>query len=77
MPHIDMPSAAPSRRVASVDVLRGLTMFLIIGFDGAMTALAEMSRDKGPVVSSIGTLLGTQFSHVACTCPGKVSTCMM
>jgi predicted acyltransferase len=65
MRHIDLPSALPTRRVASVDALRGLAMFLIIGFDGAIGALAEMSRGKGAVVGAVGAFLGTQFSHVA------------
>jgi hypothetical protein len=54
-------------------LMRGLAMFLIIGFDGAMGALAEMLRGKGLGAGAVGTFLGTQFSHV----PWKVFTSMM
>ena len=64
MRYVDLPSALQKRRVVSVDALRGLNMFLIIGFDGAMGALAEMSRGKGPAVSAIGGFIGDQFTHV-------------
>jgi predicted acyltransferase len=58
------PVSAP-RRIASVDALRGFNIFWIIGGDGAVLALAEMSQDKGPFVSAAGDFLRTQFTHVA------------
>ena len=56
---------APARRIASVDALRGFSIFWLIGGDGAIWALADMSSGKGPVVSGIGRFLGLQFHHVA------------
>ena len=58
------PVPAP-RRIASVDALRGFNIFWIIGADGAILALRDMSAGKGPVVSAIGGFLGTQITHVA------------
>jgi hypothetical protein len=56
------PGAAP-RRVASVDALRGFTMFWIIGADGAAKALAEMLSGKGTILSTAGNIIGVQFEH--------------
>ena len=71
---VDLTDAtSQTQRIVSVDALRGLAMFLIIGFDGAMGALAEMLRGKGLGAGAVGTFLGTQFSHV----PWKVFTSMM
>ncbi len=64
MRYVDLPSTLRSPRVASIDALRGLSIFCIIGLDGAMLALAEMSRDKGSAVSAVGSFLGMQFTHV-------------
>ena len=64
MRYVDLPSAVQKRRVVSVDALRGVNMFLIMGFDGAMGAIAVMSRGKGPAVSAIGSFVGGQFTHV-------------
>jgi predicted acyltransferase len=57
-----LPLPAP-RRVASVDALRGFTMFWIIGADGAAKALAEMLSDKGMIPSTAGNIIGEQFEH--------------
>src|SRR6266568_2966529 len=51
-----LPLPAP-RRVASVDAVRGFTMFWIIGADGAAKALAEMlsgMRRRRGLISAIG-----------------------
>ncbi|MGA2565200.1 MAG: hypothetical protein ABSF41_00060 [Pseudolabrys sp.] len=56
---------APARRIASVDALRGFNIFWLLGGDGAIWALDDMSTGKGPVVSGIGHFLGLQFHHVA------------
>ena len=61
-----MPSKRPlpaPRRVASVDALRGFTMFWIIGADGAANALAEMLSGKGTILSTAGNIIGGQFEH--------------
>ena len=57
-----LPLPAP-RRVASVDALRGFTMFWIIGADGAAKALAEMLSGKGTIPSTAGNIIGGQFEH--------------
>jgi predicted acyltransferase len=65
MRYIDLPSVVHSPRIASVDALRGLNMFWIMGFDGAMVALAQMSEGKGHLLHAAGGFLGDQFQHVA------------
>ncbi len=55
--------AQQSRRVVSVDALRGFNFIWILGGDGAIWALADMLRDKGPALSAIGDFLGTQLHH--------------
>src|SRR5258706_15464148 len=57
-----LPLPAP-RRVASVDALRGFTMFWIIGADVAAKALAEMLFGKGTIASTAGNIIGGQFEH--------------
>src|SRR3989454_8494240 len=57
-----LPLPAP-RRVASVDAVRGFTMFWIIGADGAAKALAEMMSGKGTILSTAGNIIGGQFEH--------------
>ena len=57
-----LPLQAP-RRIASVDALRGFTMFWIIGADGAAKALAEMLSGKGTIPSAAGNIIGGQFEH--------------
>src|SRR2546428_4376199 len=57
-----LPLPAP-RRVASVDAVRGFTMFWIIGADGAAKALAEMLSGKGTILSTAGNIIGGQFEH--------------
>ena len=59
------PLPAATRRLASVDALRGFNIFWILGGDGAIWALEEMTSGKGPVVSGIGQFLGRQLHHVA------------
>jgi predicted acyltransferase len=57
------PLSLQTRRIESVDVLRGINMFWLLGVDGAMYSLAEMTRDRGPLFSRIGNFLGRQFVH--------------
>jgi predicted acyltransferase len=65
MRYVEAPVALQTRRVVSVDALRGFNIFWILGGDGAIWALDEMSRGKGPMLSAAGGFLGTQLSHVA------------
>jgi predicted acyltransferase len=61
---VEAPPPLPSRRrVASVDALRGFTMFWIIGADGAAKALAEMLSGKGTILSTASNIIGEQFEH--------------
>src|SRR4029453_8081425 len=57
-----LPLPAP-RRVASVDAVRGFTMFWIIGADGGAKALAEMLSGKGMIPSTAGNIIDGQFEH--------------
>ncbi len=63
MRYVELSSALQTRRIVSIDALRGLNMFCIMGLDGAMWDLAEMSHGKGAVVSATGSFLGDQFTH--------------
>jgi predicted acyltransferase len=63
MRSVDLPATVQSPRVVSVDALRGLNMFWIMGFDGAMESLGEMSEGKSSAASSVGRYLGNQFNH--------------
>ncbi len=65
MRFFEMPVAGDTRRIESVDALRGFSMFWIIGGDAALIALAQMSQDRGPVIGAVGGFLGTQMTHVA------------
>ena len=61
---VEDPSARTTRRITSVDALRGFSIFWILGGDGAVWALDEMSSGMGPIVSGIGHFLGSQLTHV-------------
>lgn len=63
MRYAEVPAALQTRRVMSVDALRGFSIFWIIGADGAVIALERMLRNKGPVLGSVGNFLGTQMTH--------------
>jgi len=64
MRYAEVPLALQTGRVASVDALRGFSIFWIIGADGAIWTLERMLRDKGPAPSAVGNFLGTQLKHV-------------
>ena len=64
MRYVDISHALQPRRIESIDALRGINMFWLMGFDGAMLALAAMTRDKGPALKAVGGFLGHQFTHV-------------
>ncbi len=57
--------AQQTRRVVSVDALRGFNFIWILGGDGAIWAFADMTHNKGPVLRAIGGFLGDQLHHVA------------
>lgn len=65
MRHVEVPVIVPQTyRVVSVDALRGFNIFWILGADGVMWSLDQMTRDKGPVLGAIGSFFGTQMTHV-------------
>ena len=64
MRYADVPLALQTRRIVSVDALRGFSIFWIIGGDGAVLALDRMLKDKGEPLSSISGFLARQMSHV-------------
>jgi len=64
MRYVEVQPALQTRRVESVDALRGFAFIWILCGDGAMLAVGEMSRGKGTVVSAVGGFLGEQFTHV-------------
>jgi predicted acyltransferase len=52
-----------TRRVISVDALRGFTFIWILGGDGAVWALSNTLHDKGPVLGTLGDFLGRELHH--------------
>jgi len=62
---VDAAYVAAPRRIASIDALRGFNIIWILGGDGAMWALADMTAGKGRVIGGIGKFLGDQLHHVA------------
>src|SRR6185503_1068652 len=53
-----------TRRILSVDALRGFDMFWILGGDALAQALKKMSAGGKGVVSSAGGFFGDQLDHV-------------
>jgi predicted acyltransferase len=64
MRDVEVPSTLQTKRVVSLDALRGFNFIWILGGDGAMWALDQMTTDKGPLVSGVGHFLGLQLTHV-------------
>jgi predicted acyltransferase len=63
MRQIDLPLQVQNYRLVSLDALRGFNFVWILGGDGAVLALAEMSKGKGSVIGTIGDVLRTQMTH--------------
>jgi len=53
-----------SRRVVSVDALRGFNFIWILGGDGAMWAIGDMAGDKSSAIGAVGRFFGLQLKHV-------------
>ena len=64
MRYAEVPVVLETRRIGSVDALRGFNIFWILGGDGAIWSIDQMLRGKGPILNAVGSFLGTQFSHV-------------
>jgi predicted acyltransferase len=56
-------SPEKSARVASVDALRGFSVFWLLGGEGAALALGDVSKRGGPFIQSAGNFIATQFTH--------------
>jgi predicted acyltransferase len=65
MRYVEVQPALQTRRVESVDALRGFNFVWILGGDGLMWAIGEMSKGKGSVVAAAGGILAGQLTHVA------------
>jgi predicted acyltransferase len=63
MRYVEVQPALQTQRVESVDALRGFNFVWVLCGDGAMLAVGEMSRDKGPVVRTVGGFLAEQLTH--------------
>ena len=53
-----------THRIASVDTLRGFTIFWILGGDALAWSLQQMLADKGALASAVGNFVGSQLTHV-------------
>jgi predicted acyltransferase len=63
MRYLDLSHALQTRRIESIDALRGFNMFWLMGIDGAMVALGDMTDHRGPA-SAVGRFFAAQFTHV-------------
>jgi predicted acyltransferase len=61
--YAEVPFALQTRRVISLDALRGFSFVWILGGEGVVLALAAMAKGKGDTLSAIGAFLGTQITH--------------
>ena len=61
---IEGATALGSRRVVSIDALRGFSFIGILGGDGIAWSLGEMSDGKSGILSDAGVFVRDQFSHV-------------
>ncbi len=62
---VDAPAALQGKRVVSLDALRGFNFIWILGGDGAMWALDQMSTGKTTIFGRVGHFLGLQLTHVS------------
>jgi predicted acyltransferase len=53
----------PVQRVASVDALRGFSMFAVLGADILAKGIEQMLAHGGPLLAAVGAVIGAQFSH--------------
>jgi predicted acyltransferase len=63
MRYAELPIALQTRRLVSLDALRGFNFIWILGGEGAVLALAVMAKGKSDTLDVIGTALATQMSH--------------
>jgi predicted acyltransferase len=65
MRYVEIPLAVQTRRVVSLDALRGFNFIWILGGDGAVLALTQVLNGKGPVAGAIADVIGPQMTHAA------------
>jgi predicted acyltransferase len=65
MRYVEVQPALQTRRLESVDALRGFNFIWILGGDMLMWAVGEMSKGKGSLVAAAGGFLGGQLTHAA------------
>jgi predicted acyltransferase len=63
MRYAEVPIALQTRRVVSLDALRGFNFIWILGGEGAVLALAAIATGKGDAIEAAGGFLATQLSH--------------
>jgi predicted acyltransferase len=54
---------APVPRVASVDALRGFSMFAVLGTDIVAKSVEQMLAHAGVFLAAVGAVIGAQFTH--------------
>jgi predicted acyltransferase len=54
---------APVQRVASVDAVRGFSMFAVLGADIVAKSIEQMLAHAGPLLAAVGAVIGAQFTH--------------
>src|SRR5262245_15305274 len=64
MPGSAVDAPPETRRVISVDALRGFDMFWILGGDSLALALKKMSAGREDVLGAAGQFAGNQLEHV-------------
>jgi hypothetical protein len=72
MRYADVPLALQTRRIVSVDALRGFSIFWIMGGDGAVLALDRMLKDKGQPVPALVPHRSLGLSLLKQDCLGQV-----
>jgi predicted acyltransferase len=65
MQYLEIPVTTQTRRIMSLDALRGFNFVWILGGDGVILALAEMSKAKGGTLDDVAAFFGAQMTHVA------------
>jgi predicted acyltransferase len=63
MRYVEVQPALQTRRVESVDALRGFNFIWILGGDMLMWAVGEISKGKGSLLAAAGGFLAGQLSH--------------
>ena len=63
MRYVDVPHHLQTRRIVSLDALRGFNFIWILGGEGAVLAIAAICDDKGTILEAVGDFLRAEISH--------------